>query len=504
MCPSLSAQKPRLTILIVADQFRADYLDRYRADFGAGGLERLTAGGAYFRTMRFGHAVTLRSPGAATLATGTDPSNHGIVADSWYDPERRQAALGVADAQQPGPAMLLGSTVADELKLASAGKAKVLALADDAPLAVMLAGRAPDGCFWRGADGAMRTSSAYGTVPPPWVQEFNIERPPGPVGRRTWKALGAADDAPPLRLLDSMDFLRLYRASPFAEEDLFELARRGIAAEELGKRGYSDLLIIGLGAPGLLSLETGAHSPLMRDLAARLDRDIEALLVWLQDWIGLDQVAVVFTAAHGMPPNDEALRSAGLERGRVAGADVVAAINEQVEREFRDVVVEKFVYPFVTFSPTYRSLTDAAKQRIVRLAGDAAMQLPGVTGYYSPDSSSFRGATLQRLERSYFAGRSGDLMLVYAPYYTEQYAGDRGVAPGSPYRYDTDTPLVLFGQWFENQVFEQVVDATRLAPTLAALLGLPQPNGATGQVLTEALRTQPRATVGPPAPPAID
>ncbi len=504
LCAPLAAQKPRLTVLIVADQFRADYMEQYRADFSAGGLERMTGGGAYYRTMRFGQAVSLTAPGAATLATGADASSHGIVADAWYDAVRRQVVSAEGDPKQPSPAFLVGSTLADQIKLASRGEAKVVAVSDDAALAVMLAGRAPDGVYWRGADGAMRSSTAYGAAPPAWVQEFNTDLPPGPAGRRAWKALGAADDAPPLRTLDSVDFLRLYRASPFAEEDLFEFARRAIAAEKLGKRGYSDLLIIGLGAPGLLSLETGAYSPLMRDLAGRIDRDIEGFLGWLQDWIGLDQAAVVFSATHGIPPDDQALHKAGIERGRIAGAAVVEAVNQRVSSEFRDIAVEKFLYPFVTFTPPFRTLTEASQRRVLELAGEAAIRLTGVAGYYSPKVTSLRGDALERLRRSYVQGRSGDLMLVYEPYYTERFADDRGVAPGSPYRYDTDVPLVLFGQWFENRVFENVIDANQLAPTLCALLGLAQPSGASGQVLTEALRPRPRATVGPPAPPAVE
>jgi hypothetical protein len=39
---------PRLVVIIVIDQFRGDYLERYRAEFGDGGFRVFLDRGAYF------------------------------------------------------------------------------------------------------------------------------------------------------------------------------------------------------------------------------------------------------------------------------------------------------------------------------------------------------------------------------------------------------------------------------------------------------------------------
>jgi hypothetical protein len=95
-------------------------------------------------------------------------------------------------------------------------------------------------------------------------------------------------------------------------------------------------------------------------------------------------------------------------------------------------------------------------------------------------------------------------MLVYEPYYVEQFDSGRGTSSGSLYRYDTDVPLILFGTGFRSGRFEGEVDATAVAPTISALLGIPAPTSATGKVLSEALLPSqpPPAAVGPPLPPA--
>jgi arylsulfatase A-like enzyme len=93
-------------------------------------------------------------------------------------------------------------------------------------------------------------------------------------------------------------------------------------------------------------------------------------------------------------------------------------------------------------------------------------------------------------------------MLVYEPYYVEEFGDKRGTSSGSLYRYDTDVPLILFGIGFKPGRFESEVDATSVAPTISALLGVPAPTSATGKVLSEALLPPPppAPVVGPPPP----
>lgn len=498
LCPILVAQSPRLTILIVADQFRADYLQRYEAEFGAGGFRRLQTEGASYERMRFQHAATFTAPGAATLATGAYPDTHGIVANSWYDKQSGEMVHALSSSQLPTPVALSGSTLTDELNLATAGESRIVALADDPRLAVLLAGRRPLACLWRGAQGELR-ASAYYTAIPEWASAYAAVNPINGPGRQEWRALDAPTDAPALRVLAGARHADYYRASPFAVEDVFGLAKVAIEQEELGQDAVPDLLVLGLGAPGLLSLETGAYSPLMRDLAKRLDADIAGLLTWLEESSLLADTAVVFTATHGIPPQKSDIARANLPGGSVNGDRVAQGINQALT-SFSQVHVEKFVFPFVSFNRAFDALPLAARERIVRVAGAAALEFPGVQSYYAPEASSAVGDAYKRLARGFYAGRSGDMMLSYAPYYSEQYGDGRGTASGSQHVYDTDVPLLLFGRWFRIRAHDEIANATSFAPTLARLLGTAPPSGAHGPVLPGALRLTDPLSVGPPSP----
>lgn len=498
LCPSAWAQAPRLTIWIVADQFRADYLQRYELDFGPDGFRRMQAEGSVFPRMRFGYTETFTSAGAATLATGAYPETHGIVADSWYDRRSREVVQAIGSRQLPTPTLLNGSSLADELNLATGGQSRIVSIADDPRLAVLLGGHRPLACLWRGSRGELRTSSYYASMPQ-WAADYDVRNPVA--GERSeWRAVGAADDAPPLRVLEGPRYVHQYLASPFAVEDVFALGRVAIESAEMGQDDVPDLLILGLGAPGLLSLETGAYSPLMRDLAMKIDADIAALFAWLDARYLLDDTAVVFTATHGVPPLNTDVARANLPGGAVDGEELAQRVNKALS-DFPGVAVEKYVFPFLSFNAAFGSLSTDQRASIVRAAGAAALEFPGVEAFYAPEASSAVGEALRMLERGYYAERSGDMMFALAPFYVEYYGDGRGMASGSGHSYDTDVPLLLFGSWFQKGVNDRIVDAASLAPALARLLGTAMPSGASERVLTEALAA-PAPLAAPPGPPA--
>lgn len=497
LCPAASAQAPRLTIWIVADQFRADYLERYQPDFGPGGFRRMAAEGSVFPRMRYSYTETFTSSGAATLATGAYPETHGIVADSWYDKRSAEVVQAIGSPQLPTPTSLNGSSLADELNLATAGQSRIVSIADDPRLAVLLAGHRPLACVWRGERGEIRTSSYYSSLPQ-WAADYDA-RNPVDGARREWRALHAGADTPPLRVLEGPQYVHQYLASPFAAQDVFALARAAIDGEQLGQDDLPDLLILGLGATGMLSLETGAYSPLMLDLAMKIDADLAALFAWLDERYLLDDTAVIFTATHGVPPLNTDVARANLPGGAVDGERLAQGVNRALA-DFPGIRVEKYVFPFLSFNAAFDALSTDQRAGIVRAAGAAAMELPGVEAFYAPEASSAVGQALRTLERGFYAGRSGDMMLALAPFYVEYYGDGRGTASGSGHSYDTDVPLLLFGSWFRPGVNDEIVDAATLAPALARLLGTAIPSGASQRVLSESLAAPGPAPAAPGAP----
>ena len=366
----------------------------------------------------------------------------------------------------------------------------------------MLAGRRPRGVFWRGAEGALVTASYYAAATPKWLDEYQAERPLSPLGRRTWTAVGADTGAPPLRVLDTDQFLSLYRASPFGVEDMFGFAQAALEGERLGRRDYPDMLIVVLEEPARLALETGADSPLMRDMILRVDRALADFFSKVDAVVGMDDTLVVFTGLHGVPYQREERERNGLPGGVVSGDEVARRVDEEIAREFGSGMdVWKYVYPFLYLSEASREGGQDRRRRILETAGRAAMQIRGVAGWYSPESSSVTGAIRAACEASFHPGRSGDLMLVYEPGFMEAFGDGRGVTSGSPYRYDTDTPLILYGPRIRPGVQDRIVDPRSVAPTLAVLLNIAAPSISSGAPLSELLLPPSTPAIGPPRPP---
>src|SRR3954453_3345164 len=71
--------RPRLVVLVFFDQFRGDYLDRWKGEFGEGGFARLSADGAWFTNCHYPYALTVTGAGHASVSTGCGPADHGII-----------------------------------------------------------------------------------------------------------------------------------------------------------------------------------------------------------------------------------------------------------------------------------------------------------------------------------------------------------------------------------------------------------------------------------------
>ena len=78
-------KRPRLVLLIVVDQFRYDYLERFGDLFGPNGLRRLLRDGASWTQANYDHIPTYTAPGHGTMMTGAYPSESGIIGNEWFD-----------------------------------------------------------------------------------------------------------------------------------------------------------------------------------------------------------------------------------------------------------------------------------------------------------------------------------------------------------------------------------------------------------------------------------
>lgn len=478
--------RPKLFVVLVAEQFRQVYLERNARLPENGGFRRLMEEGAYYPNCRLA-ASSFTAGGLATLATGAYPQLHGIVAEQWYD---RQTHAAVTARRE----MLEATTLADEI--ARAGGSRTFCLGLDEAHVSLWSGRSPAQLFWMDAKGQFNTRGN----PPDWLAAHNHLNPIENLHNAKWLAVGAGSGVPPLRTLtfDARrpdEFLTLYRSSPFAQAAQFELLRELLAAEKLGQGDTLDFVFVSLGSMALLGYETGSNSPLMDQMVLWLDRQLQGTLEALNKAPGRDGYNLIFAAAHGAPPEpDPATRSTKAIAGESLARAVNKALAEWIDKgSAKNAYIDKYVYPFLYLKLDALRRQNVTLRGVRKLAGEAALRHPGVAGYYTADGDcSHSGEWRRRFANSFHDVRSGDVMLSYEPEYVEEYGAGRGISYGSLYNYDTHVPLFLYGAQFAAQVVERAVEVVDLAPTLARAAGLPLPSSATGEVLADAFAEEKR------------
>src|SRR5205814_2102827 len=344
---SASNARPKLIVIIVIDQFRGDYLERYRDQFGEGGFRLFLDHGANFTDCNYNYANTRTAPGHATLLSGAYSDGHGIMANEWWDPRKKRAVTSVQDdgtklvgvsSSAPGssPHNLLADTLGDELKLATQGKARVFGIALKDRAAIFPAGFAGDGAYWiDDKSGSWITSTYYRSELPKWISDFNDSKRAEKYLNKEWKD----NSGKVLRNTvphpgQEPSFYDLVAATPFANDYEFELARELITYEKLGSGPATDLLTIGLSANDILGHQVGPDSPEMQAMALATDRQLADFFDFLGHQIGLANLWIALSADHGIAPLASVTKGFRIPAPIVSPGKLRAQVNQLLSKQF--------------------------------------------------------------------------------------------------------------------------------------------------------------------------
>ncbi len=447
-------------------------MDPVNPQIPSGGFRKLSDKGAWFPDCRH-LASGFTSTGIANLVTGAWPAQHGIVADSWYDRVSKSRVRANEEA------LLAGTLLSEVVEYGG----NVVTVALDGAQARLAAGPAKSDIYWMDERGQMQTNND----PPAWLTPFNERRSLERFHDYRWTVQGVKTDAPPVRTL-SYDpqhpdqFMELFRASPVAQDAIFEFAAEVLNNEGLGQQTNSttDVLCLIENSTERLGYEVGARFEVMDQLVRELDHRIDILLSQLVKLYGETGFSLVMVGAHGAPDNPP---PQARERMVVDGEALARKIDTALAARGLGRV-EKYLYPFMYLDSS--GFRDA--EEIRKAAGRALLEQPAVADFFTAEgSSSTQNEWRERFRNSFHAKRSGDVMVSYQAGFVENFGQGRGISYGSLYNYDARVPLCLYGPQFRTGVFDRMVEAVDLAPTLARVMGAETPGSSMGRVLQEAL-----------------
>jgi len=404
--PSAYNDHPKLAIILVIDQFRGDYLDRWRADFKNHGFNLFLQKGAYFPDCYYDYANTKTAPGHASIGTGAYTDGHGIASNDWWDLARNQdrpissvederyRLVGEPDSSlpsnQPGapetaakyitgssPRNLLASTVGDELRLATQGQSKVYGVSLKDRAAILPAGSAANAAFWIDpASGYFVTSTYYAQQLPAWATAFNTS---GRIAQAEQEA-----NAPP----NTTQFYDLVGRTPAANSYELDFAEALIQGEQLGQGDVTDLLTVSLSANDIIGHQLGPDSDYEHQMVDSLDTQLDTFFNWLDKNIpgGLPNVWIALTADHGVAPVPSTSAKYGLNAGTWDLEKLADALDYAINMKFSpgekvDYILPRQELPYISLNQT-----EFMKAGINEAEAEAAVQqlLPGAVASLMP------------------------------------------------------------------------------------------------------------------------
>jgi arylsulfatase A-like enzyme len=330
---------PKLVIILVVDQFRADYLDRYRADFKGRGFRLFLDHGAYFEDCYYDYANTKTAPGHATLATGAYTDGHGISSNEWWDLSRnkqrpvssveddRYRVVGEIHPSKTGgasPLNLRASTIGDSLRLATVGQAKVFGISLKDRAAILPVGYSANGAYWIDpVSGSFITSSYYMDALPDWATTFDS-------GDRIAQAEQEAGTP------GTRPFYEAVGSTPAANSYELDFARALITGEQLGNHPVTDLLVVSLSANDIVGHQFGPDSPQSRQMVDSLDQQLDSFFTWLDKNIpgGLASTWIALSADHGVAPVPAEALALGMPAATIDMAKFTANVNDAMNAKF--------------------------------------------------------------------------------------------------------------------------------------------------------------------------
>ncbi|WP_340113497.1 alkaline phosphatase family protein [Maribellus mangrovi] len=540
---SQNNSNPKLILQITVDQLRGNMPRTVYDRLPEGGFKYFYKQGVVYENAHHRHANTETVVGHTTLATGADPSEHGMISNLWYDKELKHTVYNVEDSRYPllgagvendteidptqaaaltngrSPSTIISTTFSDELSLFTNGKSKIFGVSVKDRGAIPLAGHDGKAFWFSKATGGFISSTYYYDKYPDWVTKWNGKEKYKAYANTNWELtydistyiFGEEDDMPyetnlpgygvvfphPFGDKDNGYFTTFLTLSPAGDELTLDFTKELIVAEQLGTDNITDYLSVSFSSTDYIGHAFGPGSLESEDNLIKLDRTLADLISFVDEKVGLDNVLIVLSADHGAPDAPGRLQKFGIDAGYFDINTVdTSAISQVFKKKFNlsEKIVSGYFQPYVYLN---RDVIEKNKLDIDEVSRTLARELQNQEGiaFAIPSIDLLEGrladTELNRsVLRNYNPKRSGEIFIVTEPYWFINDFDGLEVASthGSPWKYDTYVPVIFAGNGLTHQDVFRNVETVDIALTLSNYLKIKIPSAASGHPLVEVLK----------------
>lgn len=496
---NIATAQPKLAINIVVSSMKATDIERYSINFSQEGFMRLYNGGASFTECYTDFVPTSSQMCLATIATGAQPSMHGIASTQWHDRTAGNTIIHLCQDSKGNYTTdhFTAPTLAQTLAT-SERAGRVVTTAHNASSAMILAGKQNE-CYWIDSIGNWSTANCYAKSIPDWLNAQNEISFNRSYVRNTWfgklsKSRYINTRATDIAIYDIYskpknsdkkpipNWVNTLMTTPAANNAIFTLAKKIVDQMVADKRNddYCDMLTICLDAPREIAQKYGPDSIEYEDMLYCLDANIAELMAHIDAiFPRQSDYLITLTSDRGIGqinPKDfntqqaEVILNAFLSAQYGQGKWVLSCNNGSIYLN-RDQIYSK-------------------KLSIAQVQNEAAtfvMQFRGIAN--TATATALQGgimssSTARLMQNAFYPRRCGDILYCLQPDYyqiDEQYVAQSG----SPYNHDRHIPLIFYGAGIESGKIERKVSSSAIAVSTAAMLGITRPNCADGDMIYE-------------------
>lgn len=491
---------PRLVVTLTIDQLRTDYLDAFSSFYGEKGFKRLLRDGCVYQQNTYPFDGTDRSSAIATLYTGASPAVHGVISNQWFDRQTLRPVSCVTDTRYMGnytdeatsPSLLLTSTIADELKIATRNAAIVYSVAPVCDAAILAAGHAGNGAFWLNVQNGKWCGSTYYGEFPWWVSQYNDRSSPDfRIKELEWAPIYPSDSyrylpewrTSPFKYKFDLERDNKYRrliTSPLINDEINRLVDELLDKSNIGKDEITDLLAVSYYAGNYNHRSTQECAMEIQDTYARLDRSLATLLEILDKRIGLSNVLLCITSTGYADPDNADTGIYHIPGGEFYINRCAALLNMFLMATYGEGQYIEGYYGLQIY--LNHKLIESKKlslSEIQEKSSEFLIQFSGVDKVYSAGRLLLGSWSpqIERVRNGFHRKRSGDLVVEVLPGWTvmQENGSDGRVVRAAI----SSSPLILFGHRCKAQTITLPVTADRIAPTLAGVMRIRAPNACT-------------------------
>lgn len=496
----VAPQVPRLVVSIVVDQLRTDYLQAFMPLYGHGGFERFINQGRAYLHAEYPFAAPDRASAMACLMSGTTPYENGIVAQRWLSRETLQPVFCVDEkqygtlhnAQSGSAARLCVSTLPDELKMATDGKALVYSIAPHRDAAILGAGHAADGSFWLSdSDSHWQTTPYYGAVPS-WFGYYDSARQlKERLNTMMWKPVSelvgsynyfsaGLQSKPFAHSFRGERGMQRYKASAMVNEEVTNFATHVLRNSMMGTDAIPDFLSLTYYAGTYDNRPVSLSGMELQDTYVRLDEQISQLVNDIEQRLGKGRVLFVLT---GTGYGGEEQSEQDIQRYRIPTGEFNITRAQMLLNMYLSAVYGQGTYVEAAWGNQfylnlkYIESKGINQSELLERSQAFLLQLSGVRDVFTSHRLLMGAgqAGIDRLRNAYNPRCSGDIMVAVSPgwYLVNEHSAQRILQRESFLSF----PIIFLGTNIQPETINTPVMVDRVAPTLSAQLRIRAPNG---------------------------